>query len=518
VGRPYVVIQEWKIVHEVIFEWPDKKPKSFCRGACYRSWGHRQSRIVGAQAVKRRNFLQGLAGLATMRTSGSAGAGPVTNASVVVDYDLPGRSSISDDFIGLSYESAVLASPAYLSPANVSVSGLIRGFGRGGVLRLGGNSSEDTFWGGPRDGNDGIVITPAAIDALAALLDAIDWRLIYGLNLARGSPEAAAEEAAYVARAAGTRLLAYEIGNEPDGFRSWRGVRPRTYGFGAFLAEWQRFRTAIVARLPGARFAGPAIANQQKWVRPFIEAAGDSLALVTRHYYADGPAHAPHLSLARLLGAAQNLEPILMEMRSITESYGLPFRIEETNSIYMEGQPGLSDTFAAALWGVELMFQVAEAGGRGVNFHTGDAKAYTPIGVGEGGRHVARPLYYGMLMFKEATRGAVLVPARLAAPGLNMAAYATRVPDGPLNVCLINKDLEKGARVEIEAGREFVSTSLLRLTAPSAGARTDVTLGGSAVDDFGHWLPGPLEVFPWRRDSFVEIPSASAVIVRLSSY
>jgi hypothetical protein len=32
VGRPYVVIQEWKIVlrgldqHEVIFEWPDKRP------------------------------------------------------------------------------------------------------------------------------------------------------------------------------------------------------------------------------------------------------------------------------------------------------------------------------------------------------------------------------------------------------------------------------------------------------------------------------------------------------------
>ena len=43
------------------------------------------------------------------------------------------------------------------------------------------------------------------------------------------------------------------------------------------------------------------------------------------------------------------------------------------------------------------MFQVAEAGGGGVNFHTGDAKAYTPIGPGVDGQHIARPLYYGML-------------------------------------------------------------------------------------------------------------------------
>jgi hypothetical protein len=130
------------------------------------------------------------------------------------------------------------------------------------------------------------------------------------------------------------------------------------------------------------------------------------------------------------------------------------------------------------------MFQLAEAGGEGINFHTGDAKP-TLIGPGLDGRQVARPLYYGMLMFKEAARGAALLPARLVAPGLNMAAYATRAADGTLKVCLINKDLERGARVGIGAGRHFAFASLLRLTAPSAEARTDVTFGGSAVDDFG---------------------------------
>ena len=37
----------------------------------------------------------------------------------------------------------------------------------------------------------------------------------------------------------------------------------------------------------------------------------------------------------------------------------MPFRLAEANSIFGEGQPGVSDTFGAALWGLELMFQVS---------------------------------------------------------------------------------------------------------------------------------------------------------------
>jgi hypothetical protein len=439
------------------------------------------------------------------------------NASVALGYDQPGRA-IPEDFIGLSYESAVLASPDYLSPGNLSVMGLLRSLGPGAVLRLGGNSSERTVWSdtGDRPEAESFVITPAAIDALAALLNALDWRLIYGLNLARGNPTAAAEEAAYVARAVGPRLVAFQIGNEPDGFGRWSAVRPQGYDFDAFLAEWRQFYTAIRARLPTVRFAGPDIIAEQKWIRPFIEAVGDDLIMVTRHYYADGPAGAPHISLARLLRSAPQAKTMLEEMHSVSKSSRLPFRIAETNSIFNEGQPGVSDTFGSALWGIEFMFQVAEAGGEGVNFHTGDAKAYTPIGPGPDGRHVARPLYYGMLMFKEAVRDASMLPVRLAAPDLNMAAYATRAADDTLKVCLINKDLERGARVAIEAGRDFPSASLLRLTAPSAEARTEVTFGGSAVDGFGHWSPPPASVLSWRSDAVVEVPPASAVMVQLS--
>jgi len=453
---------------------------------------------------------------ATPYASRHVGAEPVINASLAVEYDQPGRA-ISENFIGLSYESAVLASPEHLSPGNLSIMGLLRGLGPGGILRLGGNSSANTVWREPGYGAEveSFVITPAAIDALAELLKALDWRLIYGLNLARAKPEEAVEEAAYVARAVGPRIRAFQIGNEPDGFGRWSGVRPQSYDVAAFIAEWRQFHAAIVARLPMAPFAGPDIVSDQSWVGSFVEAIGGELVLVTRHYYADGPAGAPHISLNRLLRSAPNAERLLEDMRTISEGSHLPFRIAEANSIFNEGQPGVSDAFGSALWGLEFMFQVAEAGGGGVNFHTGDAKAYTPIGPGPDGRHVARPLYFGMLMFKEAVQGAVLVPSRLIGPDLNLVAYTTRAIDGTLKVCLINKDLKTRARVQIEVRRNFVSASLLRLAAPSAEARIGVTFGGSAVDRFGHWSPKPVRSFPWRRDSFVEVPAASAVMVQL---
>jgi len=61
----------------------------------------------------------------------------------------------------------------------------------------------------------------------------------------------------------------------------------------------------------------------------------------------------------------------------------------------------VSDTLGAALWGAELMFEIAAAGGVGVNFHAGPDKVYTPI-AGATRPHRAHPLYYGMLQIGRA--------------------------------------------------------------------------------------------------------------------
>jgi len=427
------------------------------------------------------------------------------------------------DFIGLSYESAILASGDYFTPENPSALGLIRSLGENGVIRIGGNTSERTVWGADRRpvGPASFVITPANIDRLAAALRMLGWKLIYGLNLARGSPAEAADEAAYVANAVGANLLAFQIGNEPDGFGRWTAVRPASYDVYAYLAEWRTFHASIRARVPGALFAGPDVSGATDWVVAFAQAMPEGLVLLTHHYYADGPAGAPHVSLTQLLQSNQQTRPLLERLAQYSRIYRLPYRIVETNSVYDEGQPGVSDTLGAALWGLELMFQVARAGAAGINFHGGvhnrrasDDKAYTPI-ARSGDRYRAMPLYYSMLMFVQGARG-TLVPARLASDTGGLKAFAVRAPEGTLRVCLINQNITRDERLAIDPGRKFTAASMLRLTGPAIDATAGVTLGGASVDEFERWAP-PMneEVRLTGREILVDVPAASAALVSL---
>jgi hypothetical protein len=475
--------------------------------------------------MDRRSLLAGMAGTtAGLLGCGTGKAQSDVGTRVAVAYEDAGRR-IAADFIGLSYESAILAAGDYFTPDNRSVLGLIRSLGQNGVIRIGGNTSERTVWaagGGNPVAAGSFAMTPASIDRLAAALHMLQWKLIYGLNLAHGTPEEAAAEAAYVSRAVGSNLLAFQIGNEPDGFGRWTAVRPKTYDAAAFLEEWRAFHKAVRARVPDAAFAGPDVAMETDWVAAFADAHPDGLVLLTRHHYADGPAGAPHVTLAKLLGSDGQVVPVLEKLARLGRAYGLPWRIVEANSVYNEGQPGVSDTLGSALWGLELLFQAATAGAAGVNFHAGvhnlrpdQNKAYTPIARSASGRHRAAPLYYGMLMFAQAARGAI-IPARVQSGGSELKTFAVRAPEGTLRVCLINKDFSRAARVTIDPGRSFVASSILRLAGAAADATAGIALGGSSVDEFGAWAPAASE--PARvvdRDIIVDVPATSAALVSI---
>src|SRR5262249_14408111 len=442
--------------------------------------------------IGRREFVGALS--AAFFAPASRAWGQIDPARVTVDSHDAGRS-IAADFIGLSYESVILSPGTYFTPENATLLGLLRTLGRPAVLRIGGNTSERTQWepAGVPAGSDTIVITPAAIDRLAAILRAIGWKLIYGLNLARGTPEAAAEEAAYVARALGPLLLTFQIGNEPDGFGRWTRVRPATYDVAAFTAEWLRFAAAIRARVPDAAFAGPDVAASPDWVPAFAAAAPPGLVLLTQHHYAEGPAGDPRVTLPRLLHSSGEIEPVLRRLAEASSAAHLPYRIAETNSVFNEGEPGVSDTLGAALWGLELMFRCAAAGCAGINFHAGDHnvdprrnKAYTPIARESDGRLRAAPLYYGMLMFAQAAHGA-LVPVKVESAPPDLSVFAMRGADETLRVCLINKDIRGSVRAGLVPGRRFAGASVLRLAGPAIDATVGITLGGALVDDAGRW-------------------------------
>src|SRR5438132_1465449 len=134
------------------------------------------------RSIERRGFLTGAASTALGLLAGHAGhAQTEASAFVAVAYEDAGRE-IPSDFIGLSYESAILAPGNYFAPDNASVLGLVGSLGQDGVIRIGGNTSERTVWRGDAKslGSDTIVVTPTSIDRLAAAMGRLRWKLIYG--------------------------------------------------------------------------------------------------------------------------------------------------------------------------------------------------------------------------------------------------------------------------------------------------------------------------------------------------
>lgn len=109
--------------------------------------------------------------------------------------------------------------------------------------------------------------------------------------------------------------------------------------------------------------------------------------------------------------AVPSFLPVLPPHTSSTRSYGKPLRVAEMNTISNSGRRGVSDVFAAALWTLDASFEVAQAGGVGVNFHQGAGQnLYAAIirWYDSNNKLIPpqiRPPFYGMLMFQQAVRG-----------------------------------------------------------------------------------------------------------------
>jgi hypothetical protein len=143
-----------------------------------------------------------------------------------------------------------------------------------------------------------------------------------------------------------------------------------------------------------------------------------------------------------------------------------------------------SDTFSAALWGIDVLFGMAEAGVRNVDFHTWTGSWYAPVDfVRVRGRLVGRvrPLFYAMLLFDRATpRGARLLPIGPNAPNAALKTWATVDPAGTRRMVVVNKDSERAHKVVLRVPGAGARGRVERLVAPWVGATKDVTFAGQA--------------------------------------
>jgi hypothetical protein len=154
-------------------------------------------------------------------------AAPAAAVRVVVTISArPEGHSLPPEFIGLAVENWTLTNDQFQGS---NLGEYLRALGPHGLLRIGGNSLDDSFWtshGEPRPAwaTQGVA-TPTSLRNLAVALRSTGWRVILGVNLRHYDPARAVDEASYAARILGPRLAAIEPGNEPDHY----GISEATY-------------------------------------------------------------------------------------------------------------------------------------------------------------------------------------------------------------------------------------------------------------------------------------------------
>jgi hypothetical protein len=432
------------------------------------------------------------------------------------------------DFVGLSYEVQQLADPSFFSAQN---SGLIREFKAlwsTGVLRLGGNTSEFAHWKPAPDSSEPehsqvreaegepkahyYAVTVEAVRNLAGFLRATDWTCVYGIGMGTNTPARAAEEAVFVAATLGDRLQYLQIGNEPDLFD--RHLRdPKAWSAKTYLEEWLTLARAISARVPAAKFGMPDVASKVSWLTeiadqwPSVEAP-HQVTTLTHHYYFGGPATNPEVNIPNLLKPAtmEKVQNTANIARAAASRIGARVRMTEGNTCYRGGKPGVSDVFAAALWSADYSLLLASNNYSGVNLHGGTGKSvansvggslpgdalleangetpeqlaahphpfYTPIAT-FGSDYLLEPVAYGLKFagsFRDGTLLKTDFASKLEAAGVNVTAYAAKLPGGQTSVIILNKDAAADLDVELDFGRGVsgaVETEILH--APALDSR-----------------------------------------------
>lgn len=358
---------------------------------------------------------------------------------------------IADDYLGLSYETRALIPDAsgkhYFSPSNET---LIRMFRLLGIksLRIGGNSVD--VKGGP-------IPSLQDVDELFSFARKAGVKVIYSVRLADGDADSAARIAGHIWNNYRAQLAYFAIGNEPSYYKDYeRMMKPR----------YEMILSAMQKAAPGAVFCGPDDNPNPslgaKLMRDFGPAAGGPLRLVSIHSYPAGCSYRNPFKIKTL----QELIPFDPKDRaryllsdSLTQEYSKiyrqmepvisrhPYRLTETNSLWYSGLNGASNAYAAAIWGVDYLFQWAMRNNSGMNFHTGDhvggqsMLAYYAAFVSND-RHGfdVRPLSYALKAFQIGGQGKRMIGTTMGCADRKITAYATKDHLGFVYLTIINKN------------------------------------------------------------------------------
>ena len=365
--------------------------------------------------------------------------------------------------------------------------------GHSPVFRLGGDSTDWTWWPIPHMGRPrGVRFTLSRgwLAVAKTLAQDLSAKLILGVNFEVNSARVASAEArAFVNHIGKSSIESLEIGNEPElyGSLAWYVQNGRkyygrssNYDVPTYLREFAH----IAHAMPSVPIGGPN-SGGPSWLDHMGEILHSepriSIASMHRYPFKKCSASA-HVSIPQLLspGASLGYATYVSHFARIAHAQHLPLRLDEMNAVSCGGQPGVSNSFAAALWSVDALFEMARHGIDGVNIHTRPGMSGELFSFSRAHHHwqtVIHPEYYGLLLFAQAApAGARLLQVGGAAQA-KLGVWATRAT-------ATYASFSSTRTSATDAGSACASpaptalASLERLLARSAAARSHVTLNG----------------------------------------
>ncbi|KPI35447.1 Beta-glucuronidase [Cyphellophora attinorum] len=271
------------------------------------------------------------------------------------------------------------------------------------------------------------------------------------------------------------------------------------------------------------------------------------IAFIDSHNYMGG-ATQPGVTLQKTLmnhtAVVLNVNKHLNESTLLKSLAGidLPYLLGETNSLYNQGAPALSNSFGAALWGVDFNLYCAATGIARVHMHQGNNYRYAawqPVDTANETIGTKAP-YYGNVMVASflgnLTAGNVSVANIDLGNTIYESAYAAYVDDRLERIALIhmqeynytvggpNAGRQKAAftlRLPVNSGVSAVDVS--RLIANGSNAITGVTFGGVSYNyELNVGRPVKLAnttavetIKPEDGSIEIDLPWSSAVILQL---
>lgn len=339
--------------------------------------------------------------------------------------------SVANDFVGDTVGEPAYQLLNYLDAIRVRA-------GRGPLVRIGGNTQDTAIYNTSFTGiltktgggmANGVPITPSLeygdliFDLISQVTSAVDAEVIWGINMVNNTAPFTISMVRKVRETLGDNLKFFLVGNEPDRYPQ-TGKRPADYSLDTYLSEWGDLTDRIMREDyadMSKTFAAPSVCcvwtTQQVLSLGMLGNYSDRLSVITAIQYPQSRCSSQTIYNADGYMNQENIVNFASydaDAVATAVTANIPYMLIETNTASCIGIVDVSDTFTAAIWGVNMAMQFAYRNHSGILLHSGGQSTiyntFTPPAYNASNRIVSAkawrtgPVFYSTLVMAEALR------------------------------------------------------------------------------------------------------------------